>query len=191
MKQKKLSFSTMNSMKLQRMIIPRTIKKANRLIIGAALSFAFASAGFCQESEEQDDTESSAAPIEEIVVHGEKTRLALRNEVYVAENKLFDMFNELNDDDQYDINCKFEATIGSNIRRRVCRANYLSALKAEARSRSFSDAELNPKVSDTRIEEKRKILAEKMAAYLAENPEFLKRSVEYAGAQKEYDAASE
>jgi hypothetical protein len=87
-----------------------------------------------------------------------------RNEVYVAENKLFDMFNELNEDDQYDVTCIFEVPIGANIRRRVCRANYLSALKAQARL---------------------------MAADLAENPEFLKRSVEYADAQKEYDAASE
>jgi hypothetical protein len=61
---------------------------------------------------------------EEIIVTLPESLSSLRREVYRAENKVFDVFNELNDDLEYDIKCKMENRHGTKMRVRVCKPNY-------------------------------------------------------------------
>ncbi len=60
--------------------------------------------------------------IEEVVVTGEQQLETLRREVVFVETELLSLFNQLNSDDDYDIICKKETRIGSQIKRRTCLA---------------------------------------------------------------------
>ncbi len=64
----------------------------------------------------------ASVPSDEIIVHG---RLGdLRLQLTLAENAVFDRFNEINSDDRFDIHCRMEAPLGTHIPHRVCEANF-------------------------------------------------------------------
>ena len=60
--------------------------------------------------------------VDEIVVEVEMTPRQLRQEIRIAELQIFDIFNEINEDDDYDVICKRHAPIGSQIVRTECKA---------------------------------------------------------------------
>jgi len=73
---------------------------------------------------ESTQAEESSEPIEEIVVHGHKSIIDLKHEMYEAEETLYDVYNSLNSDDDYDIHCYEEVPTGTKIPKRVCRTNF-------------------------------------------------------------------
>ncbi len=62
-----------------------------------------------------DETSES---IDEITVLGVRDLGALRAEITRAEDEVYDVYNDLNDNDDYDIICKLRAPIGSQIKQR-------------------------------------------------------------------------
>lgn len=69
--------------------------------------------------------------IEEITVIGQKQIFDLRGRIIQSEDRAFGIFNELNDDDDYDIHCKAEAPTGSHIKRRMCLPNFFRRATAD------------------------------------------------------------
>ena len=128
------------------------------------------------EAGEQESSES----IEEIIVYGNKSLAALRREVYKAEENFFDLFNSLNQDFEYDVNCYYEAPSFTRIKRHVCRANFVveatSVQYVEIRTRGPRYPTVPP---DLVIAKKKKILRQKMEALVAEHPELLQALTEY------------
>lgn len=55
----------------------------------------------------------------------------MRENIVAAEERFYALFNELNKDDDYDVHCKMEAPLGSNIKRRVCRIAFHEEAQAE------------------------------------------------------------
>jgi len=146
------------------------------------LTLAFVPAGFCQAISGQPDQAGPSEAIEEIVVYGEKSLIQLRLEVHKAEDKVFAMFNSLNSDDEYDIHCYLEAPIGSHIKRRVCRANFVSKATSEEARQLLRG---QPGVSAwTKTQHKNKLLQAEMEALVLERPEFLKVVNEYGEANQ-------
>ena len=72
-----------------------------------------------------------AGETEEVIVRGQ-SRAKLRFEIERAELAVMERFNELNSKDEYDIHCRREMLTGSNIPRRVCRANFWREAEATA-----------------------------------------------------------
>jgi hypothetical protein len=68
---------------------------------------------------------------EEIVVRG-ASRAALRVQIELAEDAIFDRFNEINSDDEFDIRCRLETRTGTRIPQRVCQANFWRRALAES-----------------------------------------------------------
>ena len=68
---------------------------------------------------------------EEIVVKAPMSLSKLRREIGKAEDAMFDLYNELNDDDQFDINCRYVKRWQSVIRERVCSPNFLVTAQEE------------------------------------------------------------
>lgn len=63
--------------------------------------------------------------LDEVLVKGERARLEdLRAQMIEAEARFFERYNELNDNDAFDVNCRSEARTGTRIKRRYCRAEY-------------------------------------------------------------------
>lgn len=75
--------------------------------------------------EQQEET------VEEITIIGQKQIFDIRKKILKAEDRVFGLFNELNEDDEYDIQCKVEAPIGSNIKRRMCLPNFYHRATAD------------------------------------------------------------
>jgi len=71
----------------------------------------------------QTPAEEAGADIdadEEIVVVGKKTAAQLRREIKAVETRIFALFNDLNDDDEYDIDCRKKRRVGSQMSRTDC-----------------------------------------------------------------------
>lgn len=75
--------------------------------------------------------ESNARPLEEINVIGEKTRGAVRYQIIRAETSSYTLFNELNNSDEFDIECKRVKRGDTQIVRRFCEPNFLPKLRSQ------------------------------------------------------------
>ena len=155
-----------------------------------ALLLAMASVGMCQTVSAQGVDPAAADKIEEIVVYGDKSLRLLRSDLYRAEDKAFDLFNSLNSNDDYDIHCYKEAQIGSHIKRRICKANFVRKLEAEATSRWLrglqSGGRSGPPYGEAMVRTQRKaeILHKEMEALILENPDLLKAVIELSNAKQ-------
>lgn len=90
------------------------------------------SVGLSQENgPDEGDREATFTPDEEVIVRG-RTPATLRLQFEIAEDAVYDRFNEINSDDEFDIHCRQETLTGSRIPRRVCEANFMRAAKADA-----------------------------------------------------------
>jgi hypothetical protein len=69
--------------------------------------------------EAAEDGEDGEA-IDEITVMGVRDLGALRTELMRMEDEVYGLYNDLNEDDRFDIICKREAPIGSQIKKRTC-----------------------------------------------------------------------
>lgn len=85
------------------------------------------------------ETTATAQPVqqeevmEEVTVIGQKQIFTLRKQIIQAEDHAFEIFNILNNDDQYDVHCRMVARTGTRIRKRMCMPNfYYDATAAEA-----------------------------------------------------------
>ena len=157
-----------------------------------ALILALAPVGMSQTNNVEESEAASSESIEEIIVYGEKSIGDLRRDVYKAEENFFDLFNSLNQDFEYDVNCYYEAPTGTRIRRHVCRANFVveatSVQYVEVRTRGPRYPTVPP---DLVIARKKKILRQKMEALVAEHPELLQALTEYTNKRAIFEAAKD
>lgn len=73
---------------------------------------------------------------EEVEVIGRRPLYELREEAYKAQDAVYALYNELNTDDLYDVHCRWEEPLGTNIRHRVCRPVFLDQA-TRARGQDF------------------------------------------------------
>ena len=122
----------------------------------------------------QENAQAAAevdATIDEITVVGARTLGAMRAKVTMAEDQVYALYNDLNEDDGYDIICKRETRIGSQIPKRVCLARmYREALAEETVD---EDSGFITAGRVTRSSRHQRILQEKMRTLAREHPELL------------------
>lgn len=121
-------------------------------------------------AEEEPGISNEESVIDEITVIGERDLLALRVEITRAEDEIFSIFNELNEDDDYDMICETERPVGTRIARRVCRARLFREKMAEDARRAMDGDVMTGPMIDT--EKHNKILQEKLRSMALESPEF-------------------
>jgi len=141
--------------------------------LAGLLVVASAAVAIAQESLANESTvdEPSEQIIDEVTVLGVRDLAALRTEVIRAEDVVYDIYNELNDGDGYDIICKKETRIGSQIPRRVCQTRMFRDAVSEAAEDIVDGEPLGgPMVNNAKHGG---ILREKMAALANEHPELL------------------
>jgi len=121
-------------------------------------------------AEEEPDISNEQSTIDEITVIGARELRTLRIEIARAEDEIFTIFNELNEDDDYDMICKTERPVGTHIARRVCRARLFREKMAEDAKRAMEGDVMTGAMIDT--EKHNKILQEKLRSMALESPEF-------------------
>jgi hypothetical protein len=94
------------------------------LVLPAALSLGRVTA---QPDALAGDDQSSAAEqaIEEITVIGRRFLRDLRIEVQASRERVYGLFNSLNSNDEFDIDCHTAARTGTRMSRRVCRPRFV------------------------------------------------------------------
>ena len=75
---------------------------------------------------------------EEIIVRGSREDINLKLQVDRAEDEFFAIFNDLIDDEDFRIECKYEKVIGSLIKERICQTGYMRKELSTAATLSLS-----------------------------------------------------
>jgi hypothetical protein len=80
----------------------------------------------------------SSGEIEELIVPGRRVE-NLRVEIERLENAVYDRFNELNSNNEFDIHCFEQAPTGSNIPLRTCAPNFVSRTESVGAEKILRD----------------------------------------------------
>ena len=156
--------------------------------IGQLIIILMSSLPFCAQSQPGDPetrgktgtaATSAATPsaedralVEEVIVIGLRPMTSIRQEIANTEDLIYETFNELNDNDAFDIICTNEAPIGSQIRRRVCRSGFM----VESETAAFIDF-LDTGYGEVSLSRQRLVIkhqSEIMAELANKNPDFLR-----------------
>ncbi len=161
----------------------------------AALLFVFL---LCQASSAQEaDVEEWATltevtidqeplPMEELTVVAPQSLASMRNELIRVEDDVLAVYNNLNDDNDFDIYCRKETPTMSYIAIRVCRANFVDRLTAEAASNFIGSSAYDDPTGELRYYES--LLREKMATLMEENPALYQVLLSYYELKTDYEA---
>ena len=170
----------------------------SRAVFASAFLLAFSSAGLGQTPEA--DSEQVFPPpeeIEEIVVYGEKSLLILKKDIERASDVVFESFNALNDDDEFDIHCSDRVPTGSNIAIGSCRPNYEDKIYHDETQRRFAAMgdigltegfRINQVAIAAQLKKKKKQLDKRMESLANENPEFAKALIKLLVAERIFQA---
>ena len=94
----------------------------------AEMSALVVIAVFLQQTSNAEEvgTEESET-LEEIIVTAPRSLSSIRVAIVESEENVLDLFNSMNDDNDYDIRCGRETAVGTHIARRVCRPRYVES----------------------------------------------------------------
>jgi hypothetical protein len=76
--------------------------------------------------------DAPAEAIDEITVIGQRSLRELRLEVQAARERVYDIFNSLNSDDDFDIHCRRAVRTGTRIPQRVCEPQFVPDIVLQA-----------------------------------------------------------
>ena len=115
------------------------------------------------------EAQSSAqdAEVEEVIVPGRQPE-NVRVEIERLEAAVYERFNALNSDDDFDIHCFKQAPTGSNIPVRTCAPNFVTRAESGAAKKLLADGRggagnnNNPSEHAMRMQEKSRELTEEM-----------------------------
>ena len=146
---------------------------------------------------------------EEVIVRGR--RLAdFRSELQVARVRVYDVFNDLNSDDAFDVHCQIEDSTGTRMRQHISRPQFkddISNAAAKAWAYGLMDAcaggltqecmfspAASQAISSAQAEESRepvmqRLFAQEMAHVVAENPELQQAILDYEAVERAYEEA--
>ena len=122
----------------------------------------------------QISSDEAIDAIDEIVVYGEPTLRLLRDEVWLAEDNFYELFNSLNKGRQFDVTCFHRRPLGSQIARRVCEANFVKNGQYGVPHWAF-------------VRHKTKQMQQEMVALVDKHPELQEALVAYVDAKKTFD----
>jgi hypothetical protein len=94
--------------------------------------------GFGGSALAQESSSPPSAGIEELVVPG-RTPENMRVEIERLEVAVYDRFNALNSNDEFDIHCLEQAPTGSNIPLRTCAPNFVIRAESRAATKLLTD----------------------------------------------------
>lgn len=123
---------------------------------------------------------------DEIVVASQKSTAALRRDLDRAEDDFYALYNELNEDDEFDIRCSYEAPTGVRKKTKLCRPAFFS----KDRGREDKTRRINPE-TDPVLSAKLDELQENLESLVAANPELQAAMIRYNTARARLVARTE
>ncbi len=172
------------------MLLIRGCRLRKNVSLGITLSLLLLSVGPIQMASAQTSDDETTESIEEIIVYGAKSLLRYRHEMEVAEDTMYDLYNMLNDDDEYDVVCDDVASTYSRIKRRKCRGRFELEGLSDEEQRRLQDG-LLPGNNSAEILRKKGIVLDKMESIANENHEFREALFELTRISRDFEAAKE
>ena len=122
-------------------------------------------------------------PVEEITVYGEKTVPAIKAQIFRADQTLYGIWNELNDDREFDVHCRLEGVYASRRKERIC----LPAFEQGILEESWDDLSTWTGAGrpEAEIRRKREIMRQRMIEAAQQNPELAAAIIERAKLQRD------
>ena len=165
----------------------RELKQLNLGCPGTLLSvimLTFSVQGFAQESE------PPRLP-EEIIVNAPESLKGLQTQIKLAQKRMFNVFNEINDDDQFDVHCTYERRWQSKIREQVCTPNYIKTVQEEQVQLMLGNMGMigaqKGFAGNTQIGTFNARFEEIMKTQFIANPEFREALLEYQSLTEQFD----
>ena len=116
-----------------------------------------------------------------------KSLSELRAELYKSEEAFYELFNTLNDDDDYDVDCFYERTTGTRIKNHVCRAKFVSdAFTAHASRNRGNVTSVANQSANPEFAKKSAIFEEKLGEAVASSPELQAALQKYNAARAQF-----
>ncbi|MCW8926594.1 MAG: hypothetical protein OQJ84_10070, partial [Xanthomonadales bacterium] len=123
-------------MKMAKISTQRRFKNIVAATTGLMLLLVLPIAGMGQGEPARED--KPQALMEEVLVLGSKPLGALKYDFYRAEDELYDLFNSFNTNDDFEVRCYMEASVGTHIKERVCRTKLYRELLSRASQRMMT-----------------------------------------------------
>lgn len=131
--------------------------------------------------------DAEAEEIEEITVYGQKPLLGLRWQMQRAEKTFYDVFNELNSNDDFDVKCEHKTQTGSRLTEYACTPRFVRVHQSQLnKQRLYGGLYIPEKKMD--IAGKQGQMREELVALIETHPELLKAFTDALDAKKEYQA---
>jgi len=185
------------------------VKTKILLLLLAGLPAALAVAQTEPPARERGATASQEEP-EEVVVRGRRIG-ELRAEVEDARERAYELFNDLNSNDEFDVYCHNESRSGTNVPQVVCRAQFENRISAAAAREylsgllsachggrftqdcMFSNADAGAisraQGMESQLPGKREQMTDEIFRVARENDEFAQAIIDWYEASQQYDAA--
>ncbi len=167
--------------------------KPNRTILAlfvALLALPLVAVG--QGEEASNGVASNDETVENSAVVSRKSKSSLRREVFEAEEDFYSIFNNLNDDKDFDVRCRYEKATGTNIKNHVCRARFVSkAFERHARRNRNDMSRAANQSADPIFEAKTLEYQKRMEELMAANPELQAAFDRYNTARVQFTAHRE
>ncbi len=145
-------------------------------------------AAIAQEAEADTNAEKSE-PLEEIIVVAPRTLRSMRVEIRRAEDNVLSLFNAMNDDNDYDIRCRQETPLGTNIPARICNPRFVDRLIGRETQLFLRTGVYAEPVGE--IRQHQEILNEMMRTMAEENSELRDEMLLFYQLKTRYDAERE
>ena len=139
----------------------------------------------------QEGEKSPEESIDEITVVGEKSLLNLKFAAYQAEEDFFNRFNELNENDEFDVFCDETSNTYSRIKRRRCWSPFEREIDEEELRYQWQTGSNLGVRNEGLVRAKRKMQAEMLKKMVLENPELQKLYVRYGVANIRFQSEHE
>ena len=155
------------------------------------LMLALVPVGMCQTTSAAESEPASSETVEEITVYGHKSVIRLRHEFYRAEENFFAVFNELNSDDSFDVDCDYVSVLGDRRRHHLCMPKFAKKAEADATA-EFLMSGVDSSLSEyspnwARVRKMDEFLWKEVRALLAEHPELQEAITKLARAKGVYE----
>ena len=162
--------------------------------IGAfLLLLLYAPFSWGQTQTEEETEEITPEVVEEITVYGERSIIVLRKEFELAQENMFELFNTLNSDDEFDIECEYEQRLGSRRWHHVCTPKFATRqINNEGAGRMvWNHRESEPRFVSLRNQRMNERLWEEMAALINDSPELREAFIDLSDAKDAIEAERE
>lgn len=131
-------------------------------------------------------TADNPLELDKLTVTGQRSPLSIRRELFRTQDRIFEMFNDLNTDDDYDMVCVHEARIGSQIKYQNCKPRKLWSAESFAWADWIDGEPYDLGLSEAhRIEQRQREL---MADEANRNPQFMELLKQRLALRKAYEA---